>query len=146
MSDTRIRKIRILQHNCNQSDIAMHSCLQTAETSADIVVIQEPWRGTNSDGQNYFSISHPSFLMLMSPTTHCPRTLTYVSTTNLYLKASLQPDICSDEDIQVIKYPPQVLTQYTSSTSTTKHPTTTDQSPTQSKENSKTPPYLHEQS
>ena len=39
----------------------------------------------------------------MSPTTHCPRTLTYVSTTNPYLKASLQPDICSDENIQVIK-------------------------------------------
>ena len=41
--------------------------------------------------------------MLMSPTTHCPRTRTYVSNTNPYLKASLQPDICSNEDIQVIK-------------------------------------------
>ena len=41
--------------------------------------------------------------MLVSPTTHCARTLTYVSDTNPYLKASLQPDICSDEDIQVIK-------------------------------------------
>ena len=39
----------------------------------------------------------------MSPTTHCPRTLTYVSNTNPYLKAALQPDICSDDDIQVIK-------------------------------------------
>src|ERR1700754_4696680 len=74
-----MRKILILQHNCNRSDIAMHSCLQTAETTADIVIIQGPWIGTNNDGQNYFSISHPSFLMLMSPTTHCPRTLTYVS-------------------------------------------------------------------
>ena len=81
----------------------MHSCLLTTETSADIVIIQEPWIGTNSDGKNNFSISHPSFLMLMSPTTHCPRTLTYVSNTNPYLKAALQPDICSDEDIQVIK-------------------------------------------
>ena len=81
----------------------MHSCLQTAETSTDIVIIQEPWIGTNSDGKNYFSISHPSFLMLISPTTHCPRTLTYVSNTTPYLKAALQPDICSDEDIQVIK-------------------------------------------
>ena len=103
MSDNRTRKIRILQHNCNRSDIAMHSYLQTAETTADIVITQEPWIGTNSDGQNYFSISHPSFLMLMSPTTHCPRTLTYVSNTNPFLKASLQPDICSNENIQVIK-------------------------------------------
>ena len=39
----------------------------------------------------------------MFPTTHCPRTLTYVSNTNPYLKASLQPDICGDEDIQVIR-------------------------------------------
>ena len=31
------------------------------------------------------------------------RTLTYVSNTNPYLKASLQPDICSDEDNQVNK-------------------------------------------
>ena len=39
----------------------------------------------------------------MSPTTHSPHTLTFVSNTNPYLKAFLQPDICSDEDIQVIK-------------------------------------------
>ena len=103
MLNNRMCKIRIIQHNYNRSDIAMHSCLQTAETSADIVIIQEPWIGTNNDRQNYCSISHPSFLMLMSPTTHCPRTLTYVSKTNPYLKASLQPDICSDKDIQVIK-------------------------------------------
>ena len=41
--------------------------------------------------------------MLLSQTTHCPRTLTYISITNPHLKASLQPNICSDEDIQVIK-------------------------------------------
>src|SRR5436853_2210524 len=42
MSDTRTFKIRILQHNCNRNIYAMHSCLQTAEKSADIVIIQEP--------------------------------------------------------------------------------------------------------
>ena len=39
----------------------------------------------------------------MSLTTHRPRTLTCISNTNPYLKAALQPDLCSDEDIQVIK-------------------------------------------
>ena len=81
----------------------MHSCLETAEKSADIVIIQEPWMGGSEDGQNFHSISHPSFHQLLSATTHRPRTLTYVSNTNPYLKASLQPNICNDEDIQVIQ-------------------------------------------
>src|SRR5437588_172648 len=41
--------------------------------------------------------------MLISSTIYRPRTLTYISNTNPHLKASLQPDICNDEDIQVIK-------------------------------------------
>ena len=44
-----------------------------------------------------------SFLIILSPTTHYPCCLTYISNTNPYLKASFQPDICSDEDIQDIK-------------------------------------------
>ena len=81
----------------------MHSCLETAEKSADIVIIQEPWVGGGEGSQNFHSISHPSFHQLISTTTHRPRTLTYVSNTNPYLKASLQPNICNDEDIQVIQ-------------------------------------------
>src|SRR5436853_7349319 len=61
--------------------------------------------GGSEDGQNFHSISHPSFYQLLSATTHRPRTLTYVSCTNPYLKASLQPNICNDEDIQVIQIP-----------------------------------------
>ena len=81
----------------------MHSCLETAEKSADIVIIQEPWIGGGGDGQSFHSISNPSFHQLISTTTHRQRTLTYVSSTNPYLKASLQPNICNDEDIQVIQ-------------------------------------------
>jgi hypothetical protein len=81
----------------------MHTCLHTAENTADIVIIQEPWIGSNDDNQSFFSISHPSFHLLLSSTKYHPRTLTYVSNTNPHLKASLQPDICCDEDIQVIK-------------------------------------------
>src|SRR5437588_4175446 len=81
----------------------MHSCLETTEKSADIVIIQEPWVGSGEDSQNFHSISHPSFHQLISTTTHRSRTLTYVSSTNPYLKGSLQPNICNDEDIQVIQ-------------------------------------------
>src|SRR5947209_4123515 len=81
----------------------MHSCLETAEMSADIVIIQEPWIGGGEDGQTFYSISHPSFHQLISVTTHRPRTHTYVSSTNPYLKASLQPNIYNDKDIQVIQ-------------------------------------------
>src|SRR5437016_770482 len=41
--------------------------------------------------------------MLISSTIHRPHTLTYISNTNPQLKAALQPDICNDEDIQVVK-------------------------------------------
>src|SRR5205085_6514069 len=103
MSDNRTCKIRKLQHNYNRNIYAMHSCLETAEKSADIVIIQDPWVGGGEGSQNFHSISHPSFHQLISTTTHRPRTLTYVSNTNPYLKASLQPNICNDEDIQVIQ-------------------------------------------
>src|SRR5205807_3606242 len=103
MSDNRTCKIRIIQHNCNRNIYAMHSCLETAEKSADIVIIQEPWVGSGEGSKNFHSISHPSFHQLISTTTHRPRTLTYVSSNNPYLKASLQPNICNDEDIQVIQ-------------------------------------------
>ena len=103
MSDKNTCAIRIIQHNCNRSDIAMHSCLHTAENTADIVIIQEPWMGTNTDNNTFYSISHPSFDTLLSPTQHCPRTITYISNTKPHLRAALQPNICDDKDIQVIE-------------------------------------------
>src|SRR5437588_3463575 len=59
--------------------------------------------GGSEDGQNFHSISHPTFPQRLSATHHRPSTLTYVSNTNPYLKSSLQPNICNDEDIQVIQ-------------------------------------------
>src|SRR5437588_9889032 len=103
MTDNRTCYIRILQHNCNRHIYAMHSCLETAERSADIVIIQEPWVGGGEGSQNFHSLSHPSFHQLISTTTHRSRTFTYVSSTNPYLKASLQPNICNNEDNQVIQ-------------------------------------------
>jgi Endonuclease-reverse transcriptase len=79
----------------------MHSCLNTAEQTADIVIIQEPWIGTSQN--SFYSISHPSFTTLISPTPNKPRTITFISNTNPFLRGSLQPNLCTDEDIQVLK-------------------------------------------
>ena len=98
-----MRTIRIIQHKCNKNTATMHTCLHDTENTADVVIIQEPWIGTNENDQSLYSISHPSFIILISSTTHRPRTLTYISNTNPYLKASLQRDICNEEDIQVVK-------------------------------------------
>ena len=80
----------------------MHSCLNSAENTADIVIIQEPWMGTNQNPPSFYTISHPSFTLLLPQTPHCPRTATYVTTTNPYLKVIPQPHLCNDEDIQIL--------------------------------------------
>src|SRR4030081_9448 len=95
-------KVRIIQHNCNRSTTAMHSCLKSSENSADIVIIQEPWIGTNESPPSHYTISHPSFILLLSQTHHCPRTATYITKTNLHINASLRTALCTDEDMQII--------------------------------------------
>src|ERR1700710_967200 len=95
-------KVRIIQHNCNRSTTAMHSCLKSAENTADIVIIQEPWIGTNESPPSYYTISHPSFTLLLSQPDHCPRTATYITRTNPHINANLRTDLCNDEDIQIL--------------------------------------------
>ena len=95
-------KVRIIQHNCNRSTTAMHSCLKSAENTADIVIIQEPWIGTNESPPSHYTISHPSFILLLSQTHHCPRPATDITKTNPHINANLRTDLCTDEDIQII--------------------------------------------
>src|SRR6266849_4976284 len=95
-------KVRIIQRNCNRSTTAMHSCLKSAENTANIVIIQEPWIGTNETPTSFYTISHPSFTLLLSNPEHYPRTATYITKTNPHLKVNLRTDLCNDEDIQVL--------------------------------------------
>jgi hypothetical protein len=81
----------------------MQKCLHSTEGNADIIIIQEPWIGTNEEEKTHYTISHPSFDCLISHTEHCPRMITFYSKTNQHLQISLQPNICNDEDIQVLK-------------------------------------------
>src|SRR3979411_3047528 len=95
-------KVRIIQHNCNRSTTAMHSWLKSAENTADIVIIQEPWIGTNESPPSYYTISHPSFICLLSQSNHCPRTGTSNNRTNPHINASHRTNLCNDEDMQIL--------------------------------------------
>jgi hypothetical protein len=93
----------VTKYSCNRSQIAKHSYLYSAEGNADIIVLREPWIGTNEDEKTFYNISHPSFDSSIFQTKHCPQTITFYSKTNQPLKFSLQPNICNDEDIPVLK-------------------------------------------
>jgi hypothetical protein len=81
----------------------MHTCLHSAEGNADIIIIQEPWIATNEEEKTFNTISHPSFDSISSHTEHCPRTITFYSKVNQHLQIVLQPNICNNEDINVLK-------------------------------------------
>ena len=62
------RNIRILQANCGKNTNAMHSCLETAVKTADIVLIQEPRVGAwNSEKGSFTMVEHPAFTCLIPP-------------------------------------------------------------------------------
>jgi hypothetical protein len=81
----------------------MQTCLQSAAGNADIIVIHEPWIGTNEEEKAVYTISQRTFDSLLSHTEQCPRTITFYSKTNQHLQISLQPNICNDEETQVRK-------------------------------------------
>jgi hypothetical protein len=81
----------------------MHTCLHSAEGNADIIIIQEPWIRTNAEEKTFYTICHPSFDSLVSHTEYCPQRITLYSKTNQHLQISLQPNICNDQDIQLLK-------------------------------------------
>jgi hypothetical protein len=81
----------------------MHTCLHSAEGITDIIIIQEPWIGTNEEEKTFYIISLLSFDSLISHTEDCPRTITFDSKTNQHLQIALQPNLCNDEDIQDLK-------------------------------------------
>jgi hypothetical protein len=91
----------------------MHSCLNSAENTADIVIIQEPWIGTNESPTPFYTISHPPFTLLLSQPENCPRTATFLTKTNLHIHTSLRTDLSNDEDIQILTVStPSITTSY----------------------------------
>ena len=95
---TSSTKLRILQHNCALSTNIMHSLLNAAATTADIIFVQEPWLS-----RDYLStISHPTFKAIIPTSKTRPRVITFISTIIPTLEATPRPDIIDDPDCQVI--------------------------------------------
>ena len=100
--------IWILQLNYRKSTNITQGCLETAVTTADIVLLQEPHVGEWSDQRGGFKIiSHPSFTCLLPPghnnNTIKPRVATFVSKTFPHLKVNIRPDIFDDPYLQVLE-------------------------------------------
>ena len=92
--------IRVIQHNCARSMNVMHSCLNSATNTADIVLFQEPWIARD----NKTTISHPSFTSLIPPSSLDvrPRTMAFVSRIRQDLVCTPRSDISKDSDLQIL--------------------------------------------
>ena len=84
-----------------KSTLAMHSILETAVLTADIVMIQEPWIGPNIT-----TVSHPSFDCILpggvTPTSH-PRVALFFSKTHPSLRIQPRDDLLQDPDAQAFE-------------------------------------------
>jgi len=78
----------------------MHSCLNSAIKTADIVLIQEPWIAKD----NKTTISHPSFTSLIASSNLDirPRTMAFVSKTRKDLVCTPRSDLSKDSDLQIL--------------------------------------------
>lgn len=95
--------IRFIQHNCMKSSLAMHSVLETAVRTADIVLIQEPFYGPGG------TVSHPSFECIL-PGGHAPSSrprvalfVSKVAKSTLSLQVQTREDLVKDLDAQVFE-------------------------------------------
>jgi Reverse transcriptase (RNA-dependent DNA polymerase)/Endonuclease-reverse transcriptase len=97
----RADTLRIIQHNCARSTNAMHSCLNSATNTADLVLLQEPWVNV----ANRTTISHPSFQCILAGSSDGkrPRVAAFVSKTNPQLNCTLRSDIVDDPDLLALE-------------------------------------------
>ena len=94
INSTPSSKLRILQHNYALSTNIMHSLLNAAVTTADIIFVQEPWLS-----KDYLStIAYPTFKAIIPNSKKRPRVITFISTTTPTLEAIPRPDIIDDPD------------------------------------------------
>src|ERR671914_485757 len=94
------KQFRILQHNCALSTNVMHSILNAAVTTADIIFLQEPW--LSADHQS--TISHPAFKAIIPrpANNRRPRVITFFSTSSPSIRITERSDIINDEDCQIM--------------------------------------------
>ena len=97
---TQSNHIKVIQHNCVRSMNVMHSCLNSATNTADVVLLQEPWIVRD----HKTTISHSSFTSLLSPSNLDirPRTMAFISKIRQNLVCTPRSDISKNSDLQVL--------------------------------------------
>ncbi|RPA80381.1 DNase I-like protein [Ascobolus immersus RN42] len=86
----------------------MHSCLETARETADIVLIQEPRVGSwDMEQGSYMMVGHGSFKCILPPGHNNnqlkPRVATFVTTSFPNLRVTIRPDIFDDPYLQTLE-------------------------------------------
>ena len=95
----------IIQANTNRGIQATESLLEYAvESEIDILLIQEPWvfRNKTTEYKDCRSISHPSFIALLSPHNNKTRPRTLVYTSRL-LQLQITPMHLNNPDCQTLE-------------------------------------------
>jgi hypothetical protein len=84
----------------NRQRPALDSLLNSACTTADIILLQEI-----NITDPAFATTHPAFTLVLPPRGDraSNRTAAYINRTNPYLKVSQRTDICTDPDLQVLE-------------------------------------------
>ena len=96
-STNQPHKIRVLVHNTARSHPVLTSTLELAATSADIVLVQEPWIGTTGR-----TVPHPSFQAILPTGAQRLRTAAFINIASPWIRASPRPDISQDSDMLVL--------------------------------------------
>ena len=87
-------KLRIIQYNCVLSTNIMHSLLNAAVTTADIIFIQEPWLSKDY----LIIITYLTFRPIIPTIKTRPRVITFISNIIPTLEVTPRPDIIDDPD------------------------------------------------
>src|SRR5690606_3077812 len=93
-----------------KSSLVMQSILETAVSTADIILLQEPFINFTSDA----SISHPSFNLIIPPRLNNQpiRTLCFYTKHIPSLEVAAQTDLSPDPDLQVLSVSSALLPSF----------------------------------
>src|SRR5690606_24208432 len=96
--------------NCARNKYVMHSILETAVKTSDILLLQEPWIGPGNT-----TVRHPSFISILPGEVQGRRSRVaiFVSRHNTRLTVNVRPDLIDDPDILALEVTAQNLTTFT---------------------------------
>ena len=103
-------KVRLIQHNCARNKYVMHSILETAVKTSDILLLQEPWIGPGNT-----TVGHPSFISILPGEVQDRRSRVaiFISRLNTRLTVNVRQDLIEDPDILALEVTAQNLNTFT---------------------------------